>query len=47
MRFHAYVLHSKVFDRIYIGYSSDLEARLKSHNDLELKDGQFDIGHGS
>ena len=28
-----YVLHSKRFDKIYIGYTSDMERRLVSHNE--------------
>jgi len=32
-----YVLHSKKFDKIYIGYSSDIESRIKSHNKLATK----------
>jgi putative endonuclease len=34
MRFSVYVLHSQTFDQIYIGYSSNLEGRLMSHNEL-------------
>jgi len=32
-----YVLHSKKFDKIYIGYTSDLEGRLVSHNEKGTK----------
>ena len=32
-----YVLYSKQYDKIYIGYTSDLEGRLKSHNELSTK----------
>ncbi|MFL5765617.1 MAG: GIY-YIG nuclease family protein [Bacteroidia bacterium] len=32
--FKVYVLHSLSSDRIYVGYTSDLESRLKSHNHL-------------
>jgi putative endonuclease len=32
--FTIYVLYSENFDKIYIGYTSDLENRIKSHNDL-------------
>jgi len=32
-----YVLHSKKFDKIYIGYSSDIESRINSHNNLATK----------
>ena len=35
--YSVYVLHSERFDKIYIGYSHDLEARLKSHNELGKK----------
>ena len=33
----AYILHSKKFDKIYIGYTSNLEARFISHNELGTK----------
>jgi len=32
-----YVLYSKKFNKIYIGYTSDLENRLLSHNKLATK----------
>ena len=32
-----YVLYSKKFDKIYIGYTSDLKQRLLSHNELAKK----------
>ena len=35
--FTVYVLYSTLFDKIYIGYTSDLEARLISHNQPPLK----------
>ncbi len=35
--YQVYVLHSKLFDKIYIGYSSNLLQRLKSHNELGTK----------
>ncbi len=35
--YHVYVLHSPSFDKIYIGFTSDLEARIKSHNYLATK----------
>ena len=35
--FTVYVLHSERFDKIYIGFSQDLEVRLKSHNELGKK----------
>ena len=35
--FTVYVLYSKNFDKIYIGYSGNLPERLKSHNDLGQK----------
>ena len=35
--FTVYVLHSPRFDKIYIGYTSNLESRLKSHNELGRK----------
>ena len=30
--FTVYVLHSPSYNKIYIGFTSDLETRLKSHN---------------
>jgi putative endonuclease len=35
--FTVYVLFSKQFDKIYIGYTSDLSSRLLSHNQLATK----------
>ena len=35
--FKVYVLHSKSFNKIYIGYTSDLKSRLLSHNKLSTK----------
>jgi putative endonuclease len=35
--YKVYVLFSKSFDKIYIGYSSNLEERIKSHNELATK----------
>ena len=32
-----YVLHSKGSDKIYIGYSSDVERRLADHNEKATK----------
>jgi putative endonuclease len=32
--YKVYVLYSPSFDKIYIGYTSNLEERLKSHNEL-------------
>jgi putative endonuclease len=32
-----YVLYSIRFDKIYIGYTTDLEDRFKSHNELATK----------
>lgn len=37
MSFYVYVLHSQQRDKIYIGYTSDLESRLKSHSELATK----------
>ena len=36
--FTVYVLYSKTFNKIYIGCTSNLEARLKSHNELGVRD---------
>ena len=35
--FTVYVLHSEKFNKIYIGFTSDLETRLNSHNHLATK----------
>jgi putative endonuclease len=37
MPFHVYVLHSARLNKIYIGFTSDLNARLLSHNELATK----------
>jgi putative endonuclease len=35
--FTVYVLHSPTFKKIYVGYTSDLAQRIKSHNELAFK----------
>ena len=35
--FSVYVLYSKTFGKIYIGFTSDLNARFLSHNNLAKK----------
>ncbi len=35
--FVVYVLHSPRFDKIYIGFTSDLQNRVKAHNELATK----------
>ena len=35
--FTVYVLYSEVYKKIYIGYTSNLEERFKSHNELGTK----------
>ncbi|MFZ1371935.1 MAG: GIY-YIG nuclease family protein [Ferruginibacter sp.] len=35
--FTVYVLYSKNYDKIYIGFTSNLEQRLLSHNELSKK----------
>jgi len=35
--FTVYVLYSPSFDKIYVGFSSELEARIQSHNVLATK----------
>jgi len=35
--FTVYVLFSPNFDKIYVGYTSDLKKRVLSHNDLANK----------
>lgn len=37
MNFVVYILYSKKHDIHYVGYTSDLENRLQSHNDLATK----------
>jgi putative endonuclease len=37
MLFYVYVLFSPAWDKIYIGFTSDLETRIKSHNELATK----------
>ena len=32
-----YVLYSEKYDKIYVGFTSDLERRLLSHNELSRK----------
>jgi putative endonuclease len=35
--FVVYALYSKTFDKIYIGFTSNMEERFKSHNELAKK----------
>ncbi len=35
--FVVYALYSKIHDKIYIGFTSDITERLKSHNELATK----------
>ena len=35
--FTVYILHSPAYDKIYIGYTTNLEQRLRSHNKLGTK----------
>ena len=37
MAYKVYVLYSGSFDKIYIGYISNLESRLESHNKLATR----------
>ena len=30
---HVYVLYSEIYDKIYIGFSTDVQKRLAAHND--------------
>ncbi len=41
--FTTYVLYSKKFNKIYIGFTSDLDARLNSHNFLSKKGYTFNF----
>ena len=35
--FTVYVLYSEKYDKLYVGYTSDLKQRLLSHNELSRK----------
>jgi putative endonuclease len=35
--FVVYALYSRVYDKIYIGFTSNMEERFKSHNELSKK----------
>ena len=35
--FTVYILHSEKLDKIYIGFTSDIDARMNSHNYLATK----------
>ena len=35
--YHVYVLYSRKFEKIYVGFTSDVEQRLLSHNALSKK----------
>ncbi|KGE15628.1 excinuclease ABC C subunit domain protein [Sphingobacterium deserti] len=37
MAYTVYVIYSSSYNKIYIGYTSDLEGRLLSHNELGRK----------
>ncbi|NOT75002.1 MAG: GIY-YIG nuclease family protein [Cyclobacteriaceae bacterium] len=37
MKYYVYVLYSEKFQKIYIGYTSDLKARFESHNIFSKK----------
>ncbi len=37
MPFYVYILYSASHNKIYIGFTSDLQARIKSHNELATK----------
>jgi len=37
MDYHVYVLFSEKYNKIYIGYTSDLVSRILSHNKLSTK----------
>ena len=37
MKYSVYVLYSKKHNKIYIGYTSDLQDRFRSHNELATK----------
>jgi putative endonuclease len=35
--FTVYILYSEKYDKTYVGFTSDLEARFNSHNELATK----------
>ncbi|MEO1052069.1 MAG: GIY-YIG nuclease family protein [Bacteroidota bacterium] len=35
--YFVYILYSQEFDKIYVGYTSNLEERIRSHNELATK----------
>ena len=37
MKYYVYVLYSKKYDKIYIGYTSNLEVRMSYHNETARK----------
>jgi putative endonuclease len=37
MEYKVYVLHSPAYDKIYVGFTSNLEQRMLSHNILATK----------
>ena len=37
LMYTVYILYSKKLDKLYVGYTSNLEARFKSHNELATK----------
>lgn len=37
MKYYMYVLYSPRFDKIYVGYTTDVAKRLRSHNQLATK----------
>jgi putative endonuclease len=37
MKYYVYVLYAKSYNKIYIGYTSNLEQRINSHNVLANK----------
>jgi len=37
MPFFVYVLYAQEYDKIYVGFTSNLDARFKSHNEISKK----------
>jgi putative endonuclease len=35
--FSVYVLYSELYEKIYVGFTTDLEQRIRSHNELATK----------
>lgn len=45
-QYFVYILYSKTSDRYYIGHTSDINRRLKEHNDLSSDNRKFCVKNG-